>query len=70
MQKRQKYIISSKEATWERESQECLKALRGRHYMRRKTTMHKSIKASDVALIKWDNKTRGKWNMGVVTKIF
>ena len=24
----------------------------------------------DVAVIKWDNKSRGKWNMGIVTKIF
>ena len=38
--------------------------------MRRKTTMHKSIMPGDVAVIKWDNKNCGKWNMGIVTKIF
>ena len=41
-----------------------------RHNMRRKTTIHKRIKPSDVVLIKADNKNRGKWNMGIVTKLF
>ena len=38
--------------------------------MRRKTTMHKSIKPGNFVLIKGDNKNHGKWNMGTVTKAF
>ena len=38
--------------------------------MRRKTTMHKSIKRGNFVLIKGDNKNHGKWNMGTVTKAF
>ena len=38
--------------------------------MRRKTTMHKSFKPGDVVLIKVNNKNRGKWNMGILTKTF
>ena len=51
-------------------SQEYLKALRERHDMRRKTTMHKSFKRGDIVLINGENKNRGKWNMGIVTKLF
>ena len=47
-----------------------LKALRERHDMRRKTTMHKSIEPGEVVLIKEDNKNRRKWSMGIVTKLF
>ena len=70
MRKRQKYIISCKEAVWKRWLQKYLKALRERHDMRRKATMYKSIKPGDVVLIKGGNKNRGKWNMGIVTKLF
>ena len=38
--------------------------------MRRKTTMHKSFKPGDVVLIKANNKNRGEWNMGILTKTF
>ena len=38
--------------------------------MRRKTTTHKSIKPVAAALIKGDNKNHGKWNMGIVIKLF
>ena len=65
MRKIQKHIISYKEAVWKRWPQEYLKALRRRHDMRRKTTMHKSIKAGDLVLIKGDNKNHGKWNMSL-----
>lgn len=37
--------------------------------MRRKATMHKSIKPGEV-LIKGDNKNCGKWNMRIVKKLF
>ena len=70
IRKRQKYIISCKEAVWKRWSQEYLKSLREKHDMRRKSQMHKSIKLGDVVLIKGDNKNRGKWNIGIVTKLF
>ena len=51
-------------------SQEYLKALRERHDMKRKTTMHKSLKRGDIVLINGEKKNRGKWNMGIVTKLF
>ena len=37
--------------------------------MRRKTTMCKSIKQGDVALIKGNKKNCLKWNMGIVPKL-
>ena len=32
--------------------------------------MYKNIKPDDVVLIKGGNKNHGKWNMGIVTKLF
>lgn len=46
-------------------SQEYLKALRETHNMRKKPTLHKSVKLGHVVFIKGDDKNRGRWNMGI-----
>ena len=66
--KRQRYIKRCKDAAWNRWNKEYLRSLRERHNMKN-NQRHMEIATGDVALIKGDNKHRGKWNIGIVEEL-
>ena len=69
LRKRVKYLRRCKEVLWNRWSGEYLKSLRERHNMEHKTK-EMNVKLGDVVLIQDTERNRGKWNMGIVVKLF
>ena len=68
LRKRAKYLKQCKDALWRRWRNEYMRALRERHDLRHHGKTAK-IQQGDVVLIKGDEKNRGKWKIGVVTKL-
>ena len=69
IKKRQPYIKRCKDAAWNRWNKEYLRSLRKRHNMKNNQRhMEKTI--GDVALIKGDDKHRGKWNIGIAEELY
>ena len=69
LRKRVKYLRRCKEVLWNRWSGEYLKSLRERHNMEHKPK-EMNVKLGDVVLIQDAERNRGKWNMGIVVKLF
>ena len=69
LRKRVKYLCWCKEVLWNRWSGEYLKSLRERHNMKHKSKQM-NVKLGDVVLIQDAERNRGKWNMGIVVKLF
>ena len=69
MKRRQWYINKCKDAAWTSWTKEYLKALRERHNMLHEAK-EMQISLGDIALIKVDDRQRGKWNTGMVDKLY
>ena len=69
LRERVKHLRRCKEVLWNRWSGEYLKSLRERHNMKHKSKQM-NIKLGDVVLIQDAERNRGKWNMGIVVKLF
>ena len=69
IKKRQRCIKRCKDAAWNRWNKEYLRSLRERHNMKN-NQRQMEIATGDVALIKGDNKHRGKWNIGIVEELY
>lgn len=69
MKRRARHVLRSKQAVWKRWTGEYMKALRERHDLNHKEKK-KTPALGEVVLIKNDSRNRGKWNIGVITKLF
>ncbi len=69
MRRRAKYVLQSKQAVWKRWTGEYMRALRERHDRKHKDKK-KTPMIGEVVLIKNDSRNRGKWNIGIITKLF
>ena len=67
--RRAKYLRRCKDAMWERWSKEYLRGLRERHNLIHKGGRGK-LSVGDVVIIKSDEKSRGKWPLGIVVELF
>ena len=67
--KRRRYVHQCKEAAWKRWAHEYLAALRERHNFSHKEKPVK-ININCVVMIKGDEKSRGKWKIGIIENIF
>ena len=67
LRKRVKYLRRCKEVLWNRWSGEYLKSQRERHNMKHKSKQM-NVKQGDV--VQDAERNRGKWNMGIVVKLF
>jgi hypothetical protein len=67
--RRAKHVLRSKEAVWKRWTGEYMIALRERHNLKHQGK-NKTPTVGEVVLIKNDSRNRGKWNIGIVTKLF
>ena len=68
MRKRARYLRRCKQVLWSRWSGEYLKSLRERHNVKHKTK-DMAVQPGDVVLIQGPERNRGKWNIGIVTKL-
>ena len=68
LRKRAKYLAKCKDRVWLRWRTEYLTALRERHCHQHGTTLTQ-LKIGDVVIIKGDEKNRGYWKIGIVTKL-
>jgi hypothetical protein len=67
--RRAKHVqLRSKEAVWKRWTGEYMRALRERHNLKHQGK-NKTPTVGEVVLIKNDSRNRGKWNIGIVTKL-
>ena len=64
-----KYVVRCKDAAWRRWKRKYLTSLRERHNMTHKTKVVK-IDIGDVVMIKGQDKTRGKWKIGIVNELY
>ena len=69
IKRRQRYINKCKEAAWKRWKKEYLGSLRERRNMMDNTKEMK-IEVGDVALITGEEKSKGKWNIGIVEELY
>ena len=69
MKRRQQYINKCKDAAWTRWRKEYLKALRQSHNMLHHAK-EMQISLGEVVLIKATEKHSGKWNIGLVDKLY
>ena len=68
LRKRARYLEHCKQVLWNRWHAEYIRALRERHNLKHKA--HElTVKTGDVVLIKGDEKSRGKWKIGIVKQI-
>ena len=67
--KRQRYIKQCKQAAWNHWRNGYLRALLERHDIKHKPSK-KELKEGDIAIIKCDEKNRGKWKIGIVHQLF
>lgn len=68
LRKRAKYLRRCKEAVWKRWTGEYVKGLRERHTLKNSGKID-TPKVGEVVLIKSEDKNRGKWKVGIVTKL-
>ena len=68
MRKRARHLRRCKQVLWSRWSGEYLKLLRERHNLKHKTK-DMAVQPGDVVLIQGPERNRGKWNVGIVTKL-
>ena len=68
LRKRAKYLRKCKDAVWRRWTKEYLRALRERHNLKHGTKLV-TPKIGDVAIIKNDERNRGKWQLGVIVQL-
>ena len=69
LRKRVRYLHRCKDVLWNRWTGEYLKSLRERHNLKHKTK-EITVKLGDVVLIQDSERNRGKWNIGIVVKLF
>ena len=69
LRKRARYLLKCKQAMWRRWSTEYLRGLRERHNQNRKKTSF-TVKKGDVVIIQSDERSRGKWPLGVVDELY
>ena len=67
--KRLRYVHKCKEAAWRIWVHKYLATLRERHNLNHKEKPVK-IDINNVVMIKWDEKNRGKWKIGIIQNIF
>ena len=65
LRQRARYLLKCKQAMWWRWSTEYLRGLRERHNQNHKKTSF-TVKKGDVVIIQSDERSRGKWPLGVV----
>jgi hypothetical protein len=68
IKRRAKHVLRSKQAVWKRWTGEYMRALRERHNLKHQGK-NKTPTVGEVVLIKNDSRNRGKWNIGIVTKL-
>ena len=68
MRKRARYLRRCKHVLWSPWSGEYLKSLRERHNLKLKTK-DKAVQPGDLVLIQGPERNRGKWDIGIVTKL-
>jgi hypothetical protein len=64
-----RYLLKCKQAMWRRWSTEYLRGLRERHNQNHKKTSF-TVKKGDVVIIQSDERSRGKWPLGVVDELY
>ena len=69
MKRRQRYINKCKDEAWTRWTKEYLNTLRERYNMFHQAN-EMQISLGDIVLIKGDEKHSGKWNIGMVDKLY
>ena len=69
LRKRAKYLQTCKDALWRRWTREYLTALRERHRGNHENKTV-SLKIGDVVIVRSEERSRGKWTLGVVTELF
>lgn len=69
LRKRTRFLRRCKDVLWNHWSGEYLKSLRERHNLKHKTK-EMTVKLGDVVLIQDSEQSRGKWNIGIVVKLF
>ena len=67
--KRARFLRRCKDVLWNRWSDEYMKSLRERHNLEHKTK-DMTVRLGDVVLINDSERNRGKWNIGIVVKLF
>ena len=69
MKRRAKHVLLFKKAIWKRWTGEYMRTLRERHNLKHEGKQNVP-NIGQVVLIKSDSKNRGKWNIGVITKLY
>ena len=69
MKRQAKHVLWCKKAIWKRWAGEYIRALRERHNLKHEGKQNVP-NVGQVVLIKNDSKNRGKWNIGVITKLY
>lgn len=69
LRKRAKYVLKCKQAIWRRWSTEYLRGLRERHNHNH-TETSSTVKPGDVVIIRSDERSRGKWPLGIVEELY
>ena len=69
MKGRAKHVLRCKKAIWKRWTGEYMRPLRERHNLKHEGKQNVP-NVGQVVLIKNDSKNRGKWNIGVITKLY
>lgn len=68
MKRRARHVLRKKRAVWKRWTGEYMRALRERHNLKHQGR-NKTPTIGEVVLIRNDSKNRGKWNIGIITKL-
>lgn len=69
LRKRAKHLLRCKEAMWKRWSGEYLRGLRERHNLNHPGKPF-ALAVGDVVIVKFEDKNRGKWPLGIVVELF
>ena len=69
LRKRAKYLLKCKQAMWKRWSSEYVRGLRERHNQKHKKSAF-TVKKGDVVIIQSDERSRGKWPLGIVEELY
>ena len=69
MKRRAKHVLRCKKAIWKRWTGEYIRALRERHNLKNEGKQNVP-NVGQVVLIRNDSKNCGKWNIGVITKLY
>ena len=68
LRKRAKHLLKCKEAIWSRWTKEYLRSLRERHRAQRGAGGD-ALSVGDVVIVKTEDKSRGKWPLGIIKNI-